>query len=1148
MEASALLEKELKTLNSIFLLLPKETEIQIFPLTSNEFFYDNICSKQQLFELFFRLHMLKLNKNNDFEVIQEFENLKQMLQFKIAVKIILPNKVVSNSVSSQTTRKRQYSVIISSAADHVCGKTRSHTTQNCPDVVGEIDPNFMKELSNSFKTRICASSTTSSNTNTNIHISHDYNSNPTNNINLQRGIVNTSEISIQSPPNLKRKIKPVFSEKIVKLNGKTYHIPIHYEAITKRKLNNLMSMSQKHDHLIQENASLKATIKTLQNQLNTYKKMETDIQHYNSSTSEDKIGSLILDRNITSCPRKQNSHDMDLSWQLYSNAWALLPKASADGLTQCIPVIVCAWFASLGLRNFMTKNKSFITSVTNLCPSPTSFHKHIQTVKERIYFELATVMSANIPVTILHDKGERAGLGRLVKEFAYWDKDRTRVRVIRGCADGSDSTDQAVAASINITMSNIDDYLHRTAQVHGGTTDSGGGGTTESAMNELNEKYKRCNPNICYVNNCCMHAINRAFQVAFESTFGTGGLGEKNILQFLHTCWSIQDALGEQFSHAWNCFNDSSHTNEENSPLKKIKKPLLTRWGYVLEAASEVFQNFDKWNYFLGKIYSLIDTKEMAMSRFCCQLMKQPKLKCDLAFVTCFGNSFFNHHFAWLHRIDERTKTSGFSSHEMGIRIAIMSNDLEDLAKNWMSSKSFKQCTDIVNTLCTDEKRHDGSIISPGKETSMKQYNDFFATFIKTFNKNFKPWTQKLLAYTIASSNTDLASTYAKWFLDLDLTSEAEEISNLCQECKVHPKSSLSKKQWIYFLNTKCSNDSRKDTVLLKHKHAIKLLSEGISLYDCNMNQLNIDDRMAIQGLCEDVQKFFYIQAHITQSTERGVQETAICAQNQKGEKDTSSLVAIRSIDLSPVYEAMRKWHSIKYKKGNQHVSSGTNATRILRSTQAIRNKEKHETRLHLIPTKEKAVAHIQHCIDTCPPRHIMELMENTKKRRLDNQNQQSMEDKPNTSKKLRMDNFEKKILYKVEKKTDRDPTKIKMHEVIVPAKFNNRFNIKSFRRHKTLPYLQREVIAHGGNIDNAEIGAAVNNSSLKEKLACMVLLNERGVEQSQIDNAIQHEKTNERWNALLLLFGRDTTITLKHPENIEKIDELYSASSNIKP
>lgn len=234
-------------------------------------------------------------------------------------------------------------------------------------------------------------------------------------------------------------------------------------------------------------------------------------------------------------------------------------------------------------------------------------------------------------------------------------------------------------------------------------------------------------------------------------------------------------------------------------------------------------------------------------------------------------------------------------------------------------------------------------------------------TFIKVFNKNFKPWTDKLLAYTIGSSNKEIASIYAKWNLNYDLSGDQEETTDLCRDCSVHSKSSLTKKQWIAFLKDKCSTASRGDPMLLKHTSAIKLLSGGADLYNLNQHQLNHREKKLLKDLQEDVEKYFFIQAHITQSTERGVQETAICSQNQKGENDTTSLVAIRSLDLTPVYEVMRKNHTIKYKRGNQHVSSGTNETRTHRSPQAIRNHQAKKDRHRLIPTKEKAIAHIQH-------------------------------------------------------------------------------------------------------------------------------------------------------------------------------------------
>lgn len=62
---------------------------------------------------------------------------------------------------------------------------------------------------------------------------------------------------------------------------------------------------------------------------------------------------------------------------------------------------------------------------------------------------------------------------------------------------------------------------------------------------------------IFYCASCIMHSLSRAQQVAFEKNFGSKGvLGEKNILQFLHTIWSVQDAMGEQFH------NDSLHGQE----------------------------------------------------------------------------------------------------------------------------------------------------------------------------------------------------------------------------------------------------------------------------------------------------------------------------------------------------------------------------------------------------------------------------------------------------------------------------------------------------------------------------------------------------------------------------------------------------------
>ena len=688
------MNKELQTLHSIFSLLPTDQEIEFFPTVSNIFKTNKICSKEQLHELFFRLDLLWFKNNNSVMVKRHFESLQKMIVFNI----VLREKYLRLSAK----RVRQYSIIIPSncnSDDHQSRKKRNEQ-ESSDATTFNIDIEFMQQLTTSYNQRISI----------NMNTTGDFNNN---------------DNRASSPPNVTRQPKYRLGEKFIFLKNKFFKLPVNYQAISTRKLYELRRKSDAHDLFIQENDSLKATLKHLEDQLNFYKTKSTQYQHQMSSSAEETLGKLLIEKSTSRCLRMQDSCDMDLSWYLYSDAWALIPKVSSDGLSQSIPVIISAWLASLGICDFMRKNPNFIKAVASMCPSPGSLHNHIQIGKERFFLQLASIVSMKIPLTILHDKGERAGLGRLVKEFAYWNNSNKCVQLVRGCADGSDSTDEAVAASINITMSNIDDYLESTkARLHGATTDSGGGGTTDSVMNVLRNKYDRCDASICYVNNCCMHALNRAFQVAFEDTFGKGGLGEKNVLQFLHTCWSIQDGLGEQFSYAWDFFSENN-SDHNGINLAKIKKPLLTRWGYVLDAATGVFENFERWNFFLEKIYSVIDKKEMTMARFCCQLMNQPKLKSDLAFITCFGATFYNHHFAWLHRTDEKTKTTGFSSHEMAIRVAIMSYDLEHLSKNWKSSPKFKACTDILKDLQPDKKKKDQSIISAGKETSTRQYDVF---------------------------------------------------------------------------------------------------------------------------------------------------------------------------------------------------------------------------------------------------------------------------------------------------------------------------------------------------------------------------------------------------------------------------------------
>ena len=98
---------------------------------------------------------------------------------------------------------------------------------------------------------------------------------------------------------------------------------------------------------------------------------------------------------------------------------------------------------------------------------------------------------------------------------------------------------------------------------------------------------------------CVLHVASKSLQNSMEKTFGELGLGEETFQNFLHTCWSSQESLGENFEAEWKSVNpgvpsgrvldlDSKARNgalptylvvvEANEISLKLQKPLLARW------------------------------------------------------------------------------------------------------------------------------------------------------------------------------------------------------------------------------------------------------------------------------------------------------------------------------------------------------------------------------------------------------------------------------------------------------------------------------------------------------------------------------------------------------------------------------------------
>ena len=141
--------------------------------------------------------------------------------------------------------------------------------------------------------------------------------------------------------------------------------------------------------------------------------------------------------------------------------------------------------------------------------------------------------------------GKRDGIGRLVKEIAYWDG--KKAQSIWLDTDASKRSSEEVAKAIDVSLNQIDNY-----RSYGGRTllceqtkDSTGGGVTES----FSSKLKNIGHIIYFyrIVNCCLHAQSKALQKILENVYGAGGIGEVSFMQLLHTLFSKQEYIGEDF-------------------------------------------------------------------------------------------------------------------------------------------------------------------------------------------------------------------------------------------------------------------------------------------------------------------------------------------------------------------------------------------------------------------------------------------------------------------------------------------------------------------------------------------------------------------------------------------------------------------------
>jgi len=140
------------------------------------------------------------------------------------------------------------------------------------------------------------------------------------------------------------------------------------------------------------------------------------------------------------------------------------------------------------------------------------------------------------------DKGNKKGIGHLVKHIASWIPGMAMRRLL--CIDASSGTSRDCAMGIRSSMNKLkiqdNDDTHL---LFGMSTDSGGGGTLEKLHKEM-EPLRICGPTEEYlVANCCIHSVQVQLSNAVKNALGEGALHKVNAMQLLHSVCRLQESM-----------------------------------------------------------------------------------------------------------------------------------------------------------------------------------------------------------------------------------------------------------------------------------------------------------------------------------------------------------------------------------------------------------------------------------------------------------------------------------------------------------------------------------------------------------------------------------------------------------------------------
>ena len=262
-------------------------------------------------------------------------------------------------------------------------------------------------------------------------------------------------------------------------------------------------------------------------------------------------------------------------------------------------------------------------------------------------------------------------------------------------------------------------------------TDSGGGGTLESVVQEL-RLLGVANVLVYIIGSCTLHLLQLALSTYMKKVYGDGGRGILNVMQLLHSCYNLcnNHETGE-IRLIW--LDVCDELNIQEAKYKTVQAPILTWWSTVFAATVFVKEH---WNIFVriacmtcnkaktkkDTLYQITDAIE--------DLTTIPEIYNDLLLLVALHKNWFNCHFEWLQGSDDGINGSqpGFLMRHIGVRFFIMHDELQDILQTYNTTHHG-----------FDEFRNNLDSFSPElRLVQLRKGSDFLRLSMASIKRHFK--------------------------------------------------------------------------------------------------------------------------------------------------------------------------------------------------------------------------------------------------------------------------------------------------------------------------------------------------------------------------------------------------------------------------